>query len=859
LLLNMGALDDLLKTIKSQTTPASTVTQPKTSSLDNLLSTLKLPTPSPQQPGTKVNKISDFLGGGAYTSVIGKPNELANTGHTNYAEVSPQAGMQRDDIVPVGLSGINSMKENIRMEPLQGEGTATDPIEIKNINDYKAGKISLPQARLNVLTAKQDQEAEKQGANKDWIKNIPSAVTETVTGALSSLIKGFVNPFARAGVSAVNTARNVGNVVKMTTTGAKTEPYYDKGYNIPLLGKVEPMLTGEETPTEMAKKVVSNALIIAPYFLGLGEGSSLLKTINTIGNKPISTLSSQAITTFAKAQGTKVAISSLGLGSMFGLGQSIEEGANLSKTVSNIGKSVATIATLETFVSPLIAYGLKFGKGTPQERADTAITDNKDLIQQKADELKPNLEASHQEVASKTASDTLSKGVVDKVSRAVQKGGKSTILNSADPSMKIKVGEDLGKDANGDRIRAKTVQINGKTEILLDRTVKTPAKVAEVLNHQIETIVDKRVNGTKAEPVDIHNSTDRTLINEGVAKMTPNSQKIVDLANSEFTPYGVKKVSLFPAQPKIIEAAKQNGIDVSGYLHEVDNYAIKHSLNDHANDPMPLTKNDLSLIPDILKNADKVEYSKKNKQGLDSFLYTKKYNGATYYVEEVRTGTKTLNLKTMYKTKTPSGASLAQSELGAVRPPQEEATTPKSVSDTNISQEGSIVKEAPNTRAVSLEKAAVTKKLTDNLGELGSHKVKNMEETASKAVDLLNNNPEEAKRIMQGEENFPKGVTPEALYTASEIKAIQSGDVTKMMELAKSDIPTLAGQRLKELDSKNPDSPVSIMRSVKEAREAKMPKERIAQAKKVAKAEGVKILLPKEELKWSNFLAKIKC
>ena len=172
---------------------------------------------------------------------------------------------------------------------------------------------------------------------------------------------------------------------------------------------------------------------------------------------------------------------------------------------------------------------------------------------------------------------------------------------------------------------------------------------------------------------------------QGGANLFSNTDEIggqiVVLANKKLTPYRVEKINLGSVENKIVEVIQVAiGLDVSGFTHEVDNYALYHALVKHGNDPLPLTGKDFIKIPDIIKNPDKIEYEGKTKQGLDAFKYTKRFNGTTYYVEEVRRGNHTLNLKTMYKTKTPSGASLAPNGLGAIRPPQNEAPTPSSVS-----------------------------------------------------------------------------------------------------------------------------------------------------------------------------------
>ncbi len=166
------------------------------------------------------------------------------------------------------------------------------------------------------------------------------------------------------------------------------------------------------------------------------------------------------------------------------------------------------------------------------------------------------------------------------------------------------------------------------------------------------------------------------------AKTTSNiSEDIFNLSNSEFTPYERKAISVGKANPRATTIIKEKtGIDVSQFNHEVDNYALQHSFNKHSKDAMPLTKEDFRLIPDIIENPSSVAFGDKTKQGLNALKYSKRYNGTTYYIEEVRTGNNTLSMTTMYKTKTPSGgANLATGTpvLDSRRLPQIEETTPQ--------------------------------------------------------------------------------------------------------------------------------------------------------------------------------------
>lgn len=134
----------------------------------------------PTKPVIVTHKFSDSLGGGVYNSVKGEPNTLVNTGHSTYGGEQTKAGQQRDDIFPVGLGGVNSDKRNIRYEPLNKSGeTDTDQIEKQAINDYKAGRISLPEARLQVMTAKQRQ-VDKLDTDPYSLNNLWNGLKDTV-------------------------------------------------------------------------------------------------------------------------------------------------------------------------------------------------------------------------------------------------------------------------------------------------------------------------------------------------------------------------------------------------------------------------------------------------------------------------------------------------------------------------------------------------------------------------------------------------------------------------------------------------------------------------------------------------------
>lgn len=140
---------------------------------------LKLPTQSfigPLTPGetkqaikpvsvVKTAVIPPWLGGGAYNIDPLNTNKIVNTGRSNYGGEPTKKGQQRDDIISVALGGANNNPANIRMEkelPLKQQTkfvhTPTDALESKLASQVKNGKVTLANARLQEMTAKQQQE-----------------------------------------------------------------------------------------------------------------------------------------------------------------------------------------------------------------------------------------------------------------------------------------------------------------------------------------------------------------------------------------------------------------------------------------------------------------------------------------------------------------------------------------------------------------------------------------------------------------------------------------------------------------------------------------------------------------------------
>lgn len=102
---------------------------------------------------------------------------------------------------------------------------------------------------------------------------------------------------------------------------------------------------------------------------------------------------------------------------------------------------------------------------------------------------------------------------------------------------------------------------------------------------------------------------------------------------------------------------ESTGADVSGYIHMIDNFGIRHALNEHGNPDVEarrgniaITENDILKVPEIIKSYDRVENGGTDTSGRSLVRYIKTdTDGTIYYVEEIRSKRKELALKTMWK------------------------------------------------------------------------------------------------------------------------------------------------------------------------------------------------------------------
>ena len=116
------------------------------------------------------------------------------------------------------------------------------------------------------------------------------------------------------------------------------------------------------------------------------------------------------------------------------------------------------------------------------------------------------------------------------------------------------------------------------------------------------------------------------------------------------------EIILGSAGDMLVENAAENGIDIKGFSHSIDNFFVNHVLNSHGNEHtekargnVPISDNDIKMIPQVLEKPDYIIYGTKTKTGNKAIVFAKNIDEATIFVEEVRKGKMKLAAQTLYK------------------------------------------------------------------------------------------------------------------------------------------------------------------------------------------------------------------
>ncbi len=121
----------------------------------------------------------------------------------------------------------------------------------------------------------------------------------------------------------------------------------------------------------------------------------------------------------------------------------------------------------------------------------------------------------------------------------------------------------------------------------------------------------------------------------------PKGESILDV--------GTEGVDLTNTNAKLNEILGRE--DAGDIKHIVQESGVKHALNKHSTDAIPLKEEDFELIPDILSNPDNIRHGGDSKLGNQTVVYEKHYGDRVVYVEELIESRKKgarLRLQTMY-------------------------------------------------------------------------------------------------------------------------------------------------------------------------------------------------------------------
>lgn len=216
---------------------------------------------------------------------------------------------------------------------------------------------------------------------------------------------------------------------------------------------------------------------------------------------------------------------------------------------------------------------------------------------------------------------------VEDAQKAV-KDGEVTVYSSKpiEPGTFVSPSKMMAQDyAGSGEVYSKTIPINDFAAIISG----DEGNYLPVSNNSAPQTAGSNTNWNRQTS---KNSTEVSSINEALADDGSNKRRFTTV---------LKGVS-----DRVANIVKKAiGLDISGYDHTVDNYAMKHAIEGHKNDKIPLKASDFGLIQDIISNPDSVEYSSKDKGAI---VYKKQYNDRVVYLEEVRNKRHELAMKTMY-------------------------------------------------------------------------------------------------------------------------------------------------------------------------------------------------------------------
>ena len=165
----------------------------------------------------------------------------------------------------------------------------------------------------------------------------------------------------------------------------------------------------------------------------------------------------------------------------------------------------------------------------------------------------------------------------------------------------------------------------------------------------------------------------------------------------------------------------------------------------------------------------------------------------------------------------------------------------------------------------SIEAKTVEKGLADAFSETAGYSKLTIKDQAEKVTDLINNDFQKARDIINGKAEVPDGIYGEYLIKAMEDYALLNGDAELALEVANSALTSATSrlaQGMRLLAERNPDSPVARLQELKKIKEEVAVKRRGKTKEKVVEEmkEAVKKTKTRHtKERWADFITEITC
>lgn len=266
------------------------------------------------------------------------------------------------------------------------------------------------------------------------------------------------------------------------------------------------------------------------------------------------------------------------------------------------------------------------------------------------------------------ASDSIDAKINDVASRLAEKlkAKRGTLNSGVDPEL-LMLGAELGalyiskglvkfaqySKAIIDKMRSLGIESDEVKPMLKEFYLATQAKVDDETFEQMD---DARV----VRSFDLGSiASDAPNNNPNVILDKETESRIRDLYRTALSRKdGNKAFADFGAvNPRVAARVKElTGVDVSGFMHSIDEAAIRHIIKKHG-DPsgeggrnqVAVTEDDIAKLPLVTGDPDSIEYGEPTNDGKQTVIFKKKLGDVVLYVQELREGRNKLAAKTLWK------------------------------------------------------------------------------------------------------------------------------------------------------------------------------------------------------------------